>query len=257
MPGHRPDTTVRVVSFNVRNGLSLDGRHSWPFRRHATAAVLGGLQPDVACLQEVFGFQLRGLRRRLPGTVAAGAPRRDGRWRGERCPVLLRGGHLRLRSARTRWFGEEPDRPGGRLPGSSFPRVATLAVVEDRRGRSFGVASTHLDERLGANRVRAARQLLTWLDPDLPWIVGGDLNAGPASATLTALARGGLRPVHPGGGPGTAHGFTGRLDGPRIDHVLVTSHWSVEDAWVDHQRPGGRLPSDHWPVVADVTLAPA
>ena len=53
---------------------------------------------------------------------------------------------------------------------------------------------------------------------------------------------------------GTHHAWDGAADGTRIDFVLAGGGWEVLSAHVDHSRPGGRLPSDHWPVVADVVL---
>jgi hypothetical protein len=35
----------------------------------------------------------------------------------------------------------------------------------------------------------------------------------------------------------------------------VSDAWEVVDGGVDHSRPGGRLPADHWPIWADVRLA--
>jgi endonuclease/exonuclease/phosphatase family metal-dependent hydrolase len=52
------------------------------------------------------------------------------------------------------------------------------------------------------------------------------------------------------GPSGTTHHFSGRIDGRQIDHILVSREIDVLDAQVAHPRPFGRLPSDHWPVVA-------
>jgi endonuclease/exonuclease/phosphatase family metal-dependent hydrolase len=54
---------------------------------------------------------------------------------------------------------------------------------------------------------------------------------------------------------GTEHSFTGATDRKRIDFVLAGPGVSVTAARIDHPRPFGRLPSDHWPVLADVELA--
>jgi endonuclease/exonuclease/phosphatase family metal-dependent hydrolase len=58
----------------------------------------------------------------------------------------------------------------------------------------------------------------------------------------------------PDGLGGTTHQWKGGTGGRRIDYVFVTEHWDVLGGRVDHSRPGGRLPSDHWPLVADVRL---
>ncbi len=244
---------VRVGTFNVRNGLARDGLNSWPFRRRAAAAALRGLDVDVVGLQEAFGFQVRSLQAHLPGYGLTGRGRSPHRC-GERCSVAFRRGDLSLLSSRTRWYGADPDRPGTRLPDASFPRIATLVRLRQTgHGPTFTFVSTHLDEHHEANRVAAAEQLLGWLD-DGPTVVVGDLNAVPDSPVVAALVAGGLRNAVADDAPGTNHAFSGRTDGRRIDHILVSPHWTVAGSHVDTTRPGGRLPSDHWPVVADLQL---
>lgn len=245
---------VRVGTFNVRNGLARDGWDSWPFRRRATAAALRGLDADVVGLQEAFGFQARYLKDRCPGYGVTGSGRSPRRW-GERCSVAFRWGDLTLVSSETRWYGATPMKAGTKLADASFPRIATIVRLRQTGGGpTFTIVDTHLDEHHERNRVAAAEQILTWLD-DGPTVVVGDLNAVPDSPVVAALVAGGLTDAVPADAPGTSHGFTGRTDGRRIDHILVSRHWTVDGARVDTTRPGGRLPSDHWPVIADLTLA--
>ena len=40
----------------------------------------------------------------------------------------------------------------------------------------------------------------------------------------------------------------------RIDYVLTGPGVTVSAAWIAHPRPSGRLPSDHWPVLADLEI---
>ena len=246
-------TGLRVATWNVRNGRALDGWDAWPLRREAARATLRALAAQVVGLQEVFGWQLRSLRRALPSHAAVGLGR-DASGGGERC-VLLVAPTLRLVRHRTLWCSATPDIPGSRLPGATHPRVVTLAELEVRAsGARFGAAVAHLDQRHEANRVRSVELLLGWLDDALPWVVLGDLNAPPGSPPLRTLEAGGFDPALPVDAGGTAHAFTGRTDGPRIDHILVRGPWQVDSAEIRHLRPGGRLPSDHWPVVADLRL---
>lgn len=256
----RPPATLRVASFNVRTGLGRDGRNSWPLRAGACAATIAGLEADLVGLQEVRRFQERGLARRLPGYAGAGAGREDGRCRGERCTVAYRTDRLHLDAWTVRWFSATPDTPGSRSWGNPIPRIATLCRFTDRVSRvRFGAANVHWDGASAGSRLRSAETLLEWLDPSLPWMVTGDLNATVADPAVALLLAGGLRDTLPdlgarGPRAATHHAWDGSMDGTRIDHVLVDTHWDVLDARIDHARPSGRLPSDHWPVVAEVAL---
>ena len=255
--------TLRAASFNIRNGFGCDGRHAWPLRAATCAAAVAGMGADVLGLQEVYPFQERSLARRLPGYAGVGAGRNDGRGRGERCTVAYREARLRLDSWTVRWFSDTPARPGCRSWGNPIPRIVTLCRFADQRtGAAFGLANLHWDGASAASRLRSAEALLGWLDPALPWLVVGDLNATAGDPAVARLVAGGLRDTlaHLGErGPraATHHHWDGSTDGTRIDFVLVTPHWDVLEAHVDHARPGGRLPSDHWPVVADVVLRKA
>ena len=242
-----------VATFNIRSGLAPDGRNLWPLRRSATAAMIRRLDADVVGLQEVFRWQLRYLLGGLDGYEASGEGRSHRR-RGEACPVLTRTARLEVAEARTRWFGPEPDRPGGRLPRASFPRLATMVRATDRAGGGTGpvsVVNTHLDERRPENRRASAAQLVEWLPEGEPVILLGDLNTTEDDAAVfSAFLAAGLRPALTGSAGGTVHGFRGGSAGRRIDHVLVSHHWEVEEAAVITDVAGGRLPSDHWPVRA-------
>jgi endonuclease/exonuclease/phosphatase family metal-dependent hydrolase len=259
----RPAGALRAASFNIRSGLKADGRHSWPLRAGACAAAIAGLDADVVGLQEVLLFQERGLARRLRGYAGAGAGRRDGRARGERCTVVFRPSRLRLDGWTVRWYSDTPWLPGSRSWGNPIPRIATLCRFTDMlTGQRLGFANSHWDGASARSRLRSAEALLGWLDPALPWLVVGDLNATVEDPSVARLLAAGFTDTLAGlaaRGPRSAthHTWDGGTDGTRIDHVLAGRRWEVLGATVAHITPAGRLPSDHWPVVADVVLREA
>ena len=256
----RRGVALVAASFNIRHGLAWDGVHSWPFRRRAAADCIARLRAEIVGLQEVHGFQQRSLTRALHGYAAVGAGRDDGRGRGERCTVLYRPGRLRLDSWAVRWLSDTPLMPGSRSWGNPVPRLVTLCRFTDRHGgRRFGVADAHWDGASAPSRLRSAEALLSWLDPELPWVVLGDLNATAGDPGVSTLLAGGLRDTlahlgERGPGTGTHHRWDGASDGTRIDYVLVSGQWDVLAARVAAERPAGGLPSDHWPAVATLVL---
>jgi endonuclease/exonuclease/phosphatase family metal-dependent hydrolase len=262
--GHDVET-LRVATWNIRNGIAWDGLDSWPLRRRAVASELADLAADLVALQEVYGFQRSFLLRRLDGYAALGAGRRGDIVRGrllggEACLLLYRPARLRLDSWRTRWFATDPDVPGARDPDARLPRVATLAHFADRRsGLRFGAASVHLDDRSAAARERAAADLSSWLEPTLPWIVAGDLNEPPGGPAVARLIAGGLRDALSCGGETSGGASRTGLDGTapppdRIDHILTGPGFAVRAAWVRRFAPHGRRPSDHLPLVVELAM---
>jgi endonuclease/exonuclease/phosphatase (EEP) superfamily protein YafD len=123
--------------------------------------------------------------------------------------------------------------------------------------RLFEFVTTHPMPPTGRERsaMRNA-QLLTLassLDPTAPRIVAGDFNLTPWSPWFREfLRRGGL--VDAGLGYGMKpswHAFPTWLGGVRIDHVLVSPGWIV-----DNHQIGPDVGSDHRAVIVDLRASP-
>jgi endonuclease/exonuclease/phosphatase family metal-dependent hydrolase len=244
---------LRIATFNVRTGIAPEHRPSrlWLRRRAAVASALADLDADVIGLQEVHGFQLRRLARAMPGyRFVAATPR--GRWVGERCPVLIREQRLRVLAEHVAWFvdgGLDPHAAGERAGGAHHPRILSRVVlVDDRTGRELVVLNVHLATEASARRAAVAHVAAAVGGGDT--ILLGDFNATADDPDLAPLAAAGLTRIPVTGA--TFHRWSGSADGAPIDHLFVSAGWEVVGARVDRSRPGGRLPSDHWPVVADV-----
>ncbi|WP_375485393.1 endonuclease/exonuclease/phosphatase family protein [uncultured Jatrophihabitans sp.] len=246
--------TTRIASFNIRTSTGTDGWNRWWFRRPACVAAIRGFGADVVGLQEVRPGQLRGLRRAFSTWMVVGEGR-DADGGGEHAAVLIAPDSWTVESSDTRWLSATPDRPGSRGWDAGHPRIVTL--VRLRRGNTvLGVANTHFDHRGPDSRRKSAALLAGWLgaEPDRPWVITGDLNATPTSPPLTVLREAGYADTLPVDAGGTEHAFTGAQDRKRIDYVLTGPGVDVTSAWIGHERPHGRLPSDHWPVVADLSI---
>lgn len=242
---------MRVVSFNIRTGIAPDLVHCWLRRRSAVAEVLAELDADLIALQEAYRFQLSWLVRTLARYEAVGEGRSGGD-KGEHCAVLVKREWASIGEVRTRWFGSRPDVAGSKLPGSSFPRIATTVRIEPTESDSFIIANVHLDHSRAPNRARSSAQIVDWIG-DGPRVVLGDLNAEIDEPELAALLDSGLTPALPADVGATAHAYRGGSHGRHIDHILHSSEWSTRAAWIERATPEGRLPSDHWPIVADLT----
>lgn len=250
-----PSARLRVATFNIRNSAADDGADSWALRRDATVNAITQLDADVVGLQEVLPDQLSFLRSAFAGAALVGVGRDDGAGGGEHAAVLVRPGDWTLESHQTRWLSPEPARPGSTGWDAELPRIATIAWLRHGSGLLAGVANTHFDHTGESARTESARLLDRWAaaEPDVRWVIVGDLNAAPGSPPLRVFGDAGWVDALAGWAGGTEHAFTGATDRDRIDHILVRPEWIVDQAWISHERPGGRLPSDHWPVVADLT----
>ncbi|MFA9563588.1 MAG: endonuclease/exonuclease/phosphatase family protein [Acidimicrobiales bacterium] len=248
---------LRIATFNARNSLGSEWDHLWWRRRPVLLDAIRRLDADVIGLQEAHEWQTRWLARKLgPGWSHVGVGRTRGGWLGEQVPLFWRRSRVTVRDSTTRWFGDHPTRPGTVLPGASFPRITTAVQARTVEGdRPFRVFNTHLDEHLAVNRCTATAQLRDWAAESTdPAVIVGDFNATLDTDELAILLEAGFRSALSPGTGRTAHEYTGQVEGNAIDHVLVDGRWRVDHALIDVRRPGGRLPSDHWPVVADLEL---
>jgi endonuclease/exonuclease/phosphatase family metal-dependent hydrolase len=245
---------LRVASFNIRTSRGRDGRNRWRRRRDVCVAAIGEFAADVVGLQEVRPDQLDDLHRAFPAATIVGAGR-DEDGGGEHASVLVPPGSWLVESSETRWLSPTPTRPGSRGWDAGLTRVVTLVRLRCGATR-VGVANTHFDHQGKVARERSAGLIAEWLgqERDRPWVVLGDLNDDPVSPPLRRLADAGYTDTLAPDAGGTEHAFTGGTDRTRIDYVLIGPGVAVCAAWISHTHPQGRLPSDHWPVLADLRV---
>ena len=250
---------LRVATLNIRTSAAPDGRNAWWLRRRSTLAAIRNLDADLIGLQEVHATQLAWLTPHLSDTyevVSRGRARED---HGERTMVLARRSAVTVRGVEARWYSDTPDQPASRHWGNRLPRFALFTQVE-AADRTFTFVATHLDHASAESRAASASALTSWLANDgiaHAAIVVGDTNCAaddPILRPLLDLPMTDALAHLPGRGPQSAtfHAWRGSSDGTRMDQVLVGAGWRVESSLIDRARPRGRLPSDHWPVVASI-----
>ncbi|WP_374408839.1 endonuclease/exonuclease/phosphatase family protein [Pelagerythrobacter sp.] len=269
---HVPSTStgeagIRAMTFNIRLDIESDGANAWPYRHAMVAALIRRQAPDLLGTQEVLLHQKQYLEQALPGYTFVGVGRDDGAEGGEFSPLAWRSDRFEMLDSGTFWLSPTPDVPSKGWD-AALPRIATWALLRDRRsGRTVRALNTHFDHVGTAARASAARMIAEWArQGDTPTVVMGDFNVPTGSEPYTVLAttaQSGLADARaisrtpPYGPSGTFTGFdiTAAPEAP-IDHVFVTGDFTVDAYAVVTQHREGRLPSDHYPVVVDLTPRP-
>jgi endonuclease/exonuclease/phosphatase family metal-dependent hydrolase len=258
---------LRVMSFNIRYGTAPDGENAWPHRKGLVVKVLQEEKPDLVGLQEALRDQIEVLVEALPELTLVGVGR-DANGGGEYSAILYRRSRFDLSDAGTFWLSETPEVPGSRTWGNNLPRICTWARLLDRSNkRRFVFFNTHWDHESQSARVHSGelmgKRIAELTSADEPAVVTGDFNAAPENPAFMALLEVGqlqetFSAVHPEEKDlATFNGFGQKTHTAKIDAVLATGDWKVEDAEIVRTREGDRYPSDHFPVTATLTLRDA
>lgn len=259
-------TRFSAMTYNIRLDIASDGDNAWPHRRAALTGLIAYYAPDIVGMQEVLLHQKRAIEADLPDYAFVGAARDDGREAGEFSPVGYRTARFALRESGTFWLSPTPEVPGKGWD-AAYPRVATWArLVERRSGRRLLVLNTHFDHVGAVAKLESARQIGRWIAANQRkeegMVILGDFNSPTASPPYAAMVEGGAlrdtltisRTPHFGPlGTFTAFNIEQLPDRP-IDHIFVGDGVAVLRHATLTQQTGGKLPSDHYPVLADLCI---
>lgn len=267
-PATKP-THLRVMTYNIRLDLASDGANRWANRSHWVAAQVLWLRPDIFGMQEVLPGQKADLMAQLPQYRIFGGGRDDGKETGEASPIGFDKNRFNLLESGLFWLSPTPSVPSKGWD-AALPRIVTWARLRIRGTQQVVLAvNTHWDHIGIVARQQSAAQMQSWIGENAKRcekvLVLGDFNSELDSEQMRGLmkeplalrdARGASR-TQPFGPSGTFNAFDPQPNPTRaIDHVLLGRDIDVERYAVFAQVIDGRVPSDHFPVLADLALTP-
>jgi endonuclease/exonuclease/phosphatase family metal-dependent hydrolase len=256
---------LRFMTYNIRLDLASDGENSWAHRRGWVAAQIEWLRPDLFGMQEVLPAQKADLIAALPRYRFVGGGR-EGDDRGEASPLAFDPRRFDLLESGLFWLSPTPDKPSKGWD-AAYNRIVTWARLRMRGApQSLLVINTHWDHIGAVARKESALQISRWIATHARHcervLVSGDFNTELASEPLQLLVGSGLRDARgasrtpPFGPAGTFNGFRNPPEDARtIDHFLLGEGVQVERYLVLSQLIDGRWPSDHFPVIVDLSIA--
>lgn len=256
---------LRWMTYNIRLDLASDGENSWSHRRDWVAAQIHWLRPDLFGMQEVLPQQKADLIAALPEYRFFGGGR-DGDDQGEASPLAFDTRRLDFLEGGLFWLSPTPDKPSKGWD-AAYNRIVTWARLRIHGTSQVLLAiNTHWDHIGTTARQESAAQISQWIEknakPCERVLLSGDFNTELASPPLQLLTSRGLRDARgaskttPFGPVGTFNGFKNPPEDARtIDHFLLGEGVSVERYQVLSQIIDGRWPSDHFPVIVDLSIA--
>lgn len=288
---HLPSASALIVgTYNIRYANRGDEERGdgWEQRAPVIGELIRFHNFDVIGVQEALHHQLQTLQKLMPEYAYTGRGRDDGKERGEHAAIFYKKEKFRLLEGGDFWLSETPTVPGKGWD-AALPRICTwvkLQPVSDQR--SFFVFNLHFDHRGVQARLESARLMVKKIQEmagDQPTLLTGDFNVDQNSEGYRILtASGELADAYETASiryalNGTANAFdpNAKTDS-RIDHIFLSRHFKalrygvLTDSYrapaprasgdtasgnfpreVKFREFQARLPSDHFPVLVEVS----
>jgi endonuclease/exonuclease/phosphatase family metal-dependent hydrolase len=256
---------MRILCCNIRTSTGKDGDNHWTRRKDFCIDVIRSQQPDIVCCQEMQADQFADMCAGLSGFAWFGmidephtlSPVNTIFYRSDAFHRVSAGGY---------WLSETPHISGSRSWNSDCVRLCNwLRLVETANGKEFRIVNTHLDHISQPAREHQAQLInedAAAYAPTYAQLLTGDMNCNAQNPALVSFKAAGWQDtdeaVHGTGYAGnTFHGFLGpkyeRPEG-KIDWIFTRGNVRTHNAAIITASAGGRYPSDHYFLSADITL---
>ncbi len=259
---------LKVMTFNLRYLNDHDpSPHTWAERKPTVKKLINMESPDIFGTQEAVYQQVKDVDEDLPKYDWIGLGREGGN-KGEFMAIFFNEERFTPLEYDHYWLSDTPEVVGSTSWGNTIPRMVTWVKFLDKKTKqSFYFVNTHFDHQSEEARQKSAELIsekMEEFDPSLPVLLTGDFNAGPKSVPHEKLTTTGpfndLWESSQGRVNehlGTFNGFndpTGGGPDRRIDWILSKGNITAGKIEILDYRKNGQYPSDHYPVMADVSL---
>lgn len=278
-----------VATYNMRNankGDSTNG-NGWGQRLPVIAQLIQFHDFDIFGTQECKFNQLTDLKNSLPGYDYIGIGRDDGKEAGEYSAVFFKTERFSLLKKGDFWLSTITDKPNKGWD-AVLPRICSWGEFKDKRtGFTFFLFNLHMDHVGVKARAESAKLVLAKMKElagNYPTILTGDFNVDQTSESYSLINNSGILKDAYESAPlkyalnGTFNNFkSDSKTDSRIDHIFLTGQFSVQRYGIltDNYRTvnpdsetgtsanfpkevslskyTAREPSDHFPVMAEIT----
>ncbi len=256
----------RVATFNMRTDCD-KGEHAWTNRAPLVVKVIEDNGFDVVGAQELKTNQVAYLSRVLgtKGYVAVGRRRTfDSNYDTEGVYILFDSNRFECLESDTFQLSETPEVPGSKSWNTDCPRTCVWVRLKDRTcGSAFLVYNTHLDHMSELARRKGMELVISRMNSatadGTPAFLMGDFNCAPAEDNAVGIAKRAMRDAavaseSPHSGPEKTFTDWNPTAHFLIDYIFVKGTARVLSHTTHDDMPDGKLPSDHFPVSAEVLL---
>lgn len=252
---------LKTMSFNVK--ISGEGLHSNDLRLPRTIKMIEKHMPDSLGVQEADKWWTDSLEEALPQYARVGTYRDDGISLGESCSIFYLKDKYELVGSGDFWLSETPDTPSKGWDGGCS-RIVTYAILKCKEsGFTYAHFNTHFDHAGTVAKNESVPLLasrIASIAPDIPVVLTGDFNTSEGSEIYNKLLSCGLKNTklmaEKYDDCATYHDYNPFVFSTKpIDYIFVNGYCSsVKSSIVDSDMIDLLYPSDHFPVIVELTL---
>ncbi|WP_278377477.1 endonuclease/exonuclease/phosphatase family protein [Chryseobacterium arthrosphaerae] len=255
---------LTVMSFNIRLNVESDKENAWPQRKQDVADLLTYYHPDYFGVQEALPEQMKDLKTGLKNYNYIGVGRDDGKEQGEFSAIFYDTGRLDVLKSGTFWLSETPEKPSKGWD-AALNRICTYAVFKDKKSKKeFLAMNLHFDHVGNVARVKSSELILKKikeLNPkNLPVTLSGDFNLTDDSEPIKILSKNMKDTFYHSetkhyGPVGTFTAFNvNEIPKDRIDYIFTKGFTIRSHRHINDRRENLLYPSDHFPVIVNLSL---
>jgi endonuclease/exonuclease/phosphatase family metal-dependent hydrolase len=257
--------TYTVATYNIRYQNDDDTGNLWKDRAPIVSELIRFHDFDIFGTQEGFDSQLQDIATALPQYNRSGIGRDDGKKAGEHSAIFYKTSKFKLLNHGDFWLSETPEKPSLGWDAKCCNRICSWVYLQDKKtGKKFYYFNAHFDHEGAKARIESSKlvlQKIRSIAGTAPVIFTGDLNGDQKSTPYLELANSGLlsdtykmveHPYLNNGSFNSFKGTNGRMG--VIDHIFVTSAFKASKWGVLTDTYHSKFPSDHFPVMAVVTI---
>ena len=261
----KAQTTVKMMSFNIRLDVASDGDNRWDIRKDKVAGLVNFYEPDFVGGQEVQHHQLTYLLNTLDGYDYIGVGRDDGKQEGEYSCIFYKKNDFKLIKQSTFWLSPTPDSVSFGWK-AACRRVCTYGLFQSNKTKQFvWVFNTHFDHISEEARLESAKLIIKKIgevnQKNYPVILSGDFNSKPVEAPAQFMlanmnsARAVATQVYGGADTWNGFHFNKKPEGC-IDYIFVSkkSKINVSKFATLTDSYDMKYPSDHFPILATINI---
>ncbi len=253
-----------VGSYNLRYANTNDIGNLWQGRVPVIASLISFHGFDIIGTQECMRSQLDDISKMLPEFDHYGIGRYDGIAAGEHSAIFFKKNKFGLLDKGDFWLSKTPEKPSKGWDAAINRICSWVKLIEKSSGKIFYVFNAHYDHKGVLAREESSKLVLKKIQDIAGAILAifmGDLNGDHSTSWYQLIARSGklLDAYHISSiqyaNNGSFNGFGNNIEQSNIiDHVFLSSSFNVIRYGILTDTYMGRYPSDHFPVLVEVSF---